>query len=344
MNILPPEERIDLTLKHGAERDRRVCDRIKALLLYDDGWTNQAIVRALLLSEEAIRKHIRAYENAKKLKPGNEGSKEKQTEEQGEELVAHLEKQVYLRAVEVVKYVEKTYGADYTQSGMVAWLRDHGFSYYKPAVVPGKVNVEAQAKWIAGYRELRATLPENEAICFTDGVHPVHNTVVAAGWIKQGVRKEIKTNTGRQRINLNGAIDIATRKEVIQEAEALNTETTIAFFKTIEAAYPLRGKGSCVFRQCALLQKRNGDGVFEGFKSGVVSLASHSPNLNPIERLWKLMREKVLHNQYYENFRDYKRAVLGFFKSWSDYKRELSSRINDNFQLVGFKARPSSSG
>jgi len=40
----------------------------------------------------------------------------------------------------------------------------------KPAVVPGKANEQQQREWITEYEQLREELPEDEAICFTDGV------------------------------------------------------------------------------------------------------------------------------------------------------------------------------
>ncbi len=42
-------------------------------------------------------------------------------------------------------------------------------------------------------------------------------------------------------------------------------------------------------------------------------LPPYSPNLNPIERLWKWMKERVIYNVYYQEFQDFKGAVLGFF-------------------------------
>jgi len=37
--LLSNEERSQLRVQHKKERDKRVCDRIKAVLLYDQGWT-----------------------------------------------------------------------------------------------------------------------------------------------------------------------------------------------------------------------------------------------------------------------------------------------------------------
>lgn len=39
----------------------------------------------------------------------------------------------------------------------------------------------------------------------------------------------------------------------------------------------------------------------------ILYLPPYSPNLNPIERLWKFMKKKVTANQYYEEFTDLER-------------------------------------
>jgi hypothetical protein len=52
MIFLNDDDRIQLRAQHRRERDGRVRDRIKAVLLYDKGWSIAAIAEALLLSEE----------------------------------------------------------------------------------------------------------------------------------------------------------------------------------------------------------------------------------------------------------------------------------------------------
>jgi hypothetical protein len=42
-NLLSDEQRSQLRLQHKKERDKRVCDRIKAVLLSDEGWSTQQI-------------------------------------------------------------------------------------------------------------------------------------------------------------------------------------------------------------------------------------------------------------------------------------------------------------
>lgn len=74
MNFLNEHEREQLKAQHRKERDKRICDRIKAVLLHDKGWAVSSIAEALLLSEDAIRDHIFEYQESKKLKPENGGS------------------------------------------------------------------------------------------------------------------------------------------------------------------------------------------------------------------------------------------------------------------------------
>ena len=236
--FLTESEKQTLKAKHKEERDKRVCDRIKAVLLHDKGWAYEQIAEALLLNDETVRLHIHDYLSSRKLKPENGGSSEKLTEVQRQQLLSHLEKHTYLYVKDIIVYVKASFGVTYTVPGMTIWLKTHGFSYKKPAVVPGKANLEAQKEWIEEYEKLKKTLSANEVICFIDGVHPTHNTKPTYGWIKKGIRKEIPTNTGRQRLNISGAIDITSKKVFVREDISLNTASTIAFLTEVEKAYP----------------------------------------------------------------------------------------------------------
>ncbi len=64
-------------------------------------------------------------------------------------------------------------------------------------------------------------------------------------------------------------------------------------------------------------------------------LPPYSPNLNPIERLWKLMNEKSRNNVYFKRKRDFKTAIDQFFAvTLPEIAGSLTSRINDNFQVL----------
>ena len=71
--VLTIKEKEELELQHSKERDRRVADRIKAVLLNAEGWTQKQIAQALRIRYETVQDHLSDYKNSKKLKPENGG-------------------------------------------------------------------------------------------------------------------------------------------------------------------------------------------------------------------------------------------------------------------------------
>lgn len=338
-SFLSPEERENLRIQHKKERDKRICYRINAVLLADIGWSYREIADALLLSDEAVRQHIQDYQASRKIKPENGGSISKLNTQQTEALLKHLQEQTYLYSKDIVAYVKAAFGIEYTVPGITAWLQSHGFSYKKPAVVPGKADRIAQEQWIKEYEALKKNLPANESICFIDGVHPTHNTKPAYGWIKKGVRKEIPTHTGRQRLNLSGALDILSKRVLIQEDISLNAQSTIFFFQKLERAYPEAHRVHVFCDNAKYYKNQEVKKYLYTSKIELHFLPPYSPNLNPIERLWKLLNEEVVYNRYYQEFITFKKAILGFLESLLDPPIELlgklEKRLTDSFRVVG---------
>jgi hypothetical protein len=122
---------------------------------------------------------------------------------------------VFLSAKDVAAWVKERFDVTYTPSGMTALLHRLGFVYKKPKLVPGK----------------------NDVICFMDAVHPQHNPVLGYGWIKRGRDHEVKSNTGRRRVNINGAIDLERLQPVARFDDTINGQSTIALLPQLEQVY-----------------------------------------------------------------------------------------------------------
>ena len=61
----------------------------------------------------------------------------------------------------------------------------------------------------------------------------------------------------------------------------------------------------------------------------------YSPNLNPIERLWKVMNERVRNNCFFKGAKDFKEAINRFFDViLPRMGNTLDGRINDKFQVL----------
>lgn len=401
---LTEAQRFYLKQQHNVERDSRVSDRIKAVLLADKGWTQKQIAEALLIHETTAWSHLNDYLHERNLYPEGGGSSSKLDESQTQELIAHLEQNTYPSTKEIIAYIKSQYGISYTQQGMHNWLTQHKFSYKKPKGTPAKYDVQRQEVFIKKYEELKSQLKPDEIIVFMDSVHPTSATKITYGWIRTGVEKIIATTAGHGRINLTGAINLNTMDIVTREYESINGSSTVDFLKAIELAnptaskihviadggkahtanevqlflsesnavnrfylnetygielpansvrltkkliaqlYEVLAKEPALFKDPSILcmDKLKVRSLLLGLrdiephpKLVMHPLPPYSPNLNPIERVWKVVNERVRNNVVFKSCAEFKAKIHEFYNSiWDTISSELKGRINDNFQTL----------
>jgi transposase len=332
---LSKEQKEYLELRHRYEGDKRVADRIKAVLLKNEGWKNKAIAQALRIHEETVRYYITDWTSDEKLKPENGGSYSKLNDPQSRGLESHLEETTYTRVIDICAYIEKAYGVRYTVSGLTKWLHQHRFSYKHPKTVPAKADRAKQEEFIEKYIGLVGDTPANEPILFMDSAHPTMATKVVCGWIRKGVDKPIAQTASRTRVNVMGAVELSSMNVVSSCPDYVNAQTTVAFFDQLKAAYPLAPSLHIILDQSgyhrSLLVRE------EALKRNIVLhyLPPYSPNLNPIERLWKVMNEKVRNNVFFISAKHFREAIAEFFETTiSKIAQSLRERINDDFQTI----------
>jgi transposase len=341
LSPLSDKKKQELELLHRYEGDRRVCDRIKAVLLKSEGWTNKTIAQALRIHEETVRQHLTDWITDEKLKPENGGSSSKLTDIQSRELDVHLAETTYTKVIDICAYVEVTFGMRYTISGMTKWLKQHDFSYKHPKSVPAKADLAKQEEFIEKYLNLIADTPANEPILFIDAAHPTMATKVVCGWIKKGVDKPIAQTASRTRVNILGAIELATMNVISCRPDYVNAETTVAFFDQIKTAYPNAPKMHIILDQSGYHRSQLVRDAALEKNIELHYLPPYSPNLNSIERLWKVMNEEERDNVFFSSAKMFRDAINNFFDvKLPKIAQSLRGRINDNFQTI--KPVPSS--
>lgn len=335
MAFLTPAQRSELKAHHRCERDRRVCDRIKAVLLSDDGWSYEMIGKALLLDDQTVGSYVKAYRESGKLKHESGGSSGKLTPKEAQELSKHLELILYLHIKDICAYVKETYQKTYTIAGMQSWMHRQGFVYKSPKGIPAKANVELQAKFIKDYGVLMNTTPEDEPVLFGDCVHPTQATKLSRGWIKKGKEQYVPTTGSKERINIAGAINLATLEVIHRDYEKIDSENFIDFLKNLERHYPAAPKIHLFVDQGSYHTSKTTKEYVKKSRVVLHYLPPYSPNLNPIERLWKIMHEYVSNNKYYEKGKAFVEAVKIFFNTTvHEIKEIIRSRVTDNFQVI----------
>ncbi|MDR1375654.1 MAG: IS630 family transposase, partial [Holosporaceae bacterium] len=149
---------------------------------------------------------------------------------------------------------------------------------------------------MATTKELVKNTPENEAILFMDVVHPTMNSKTSCCWIRTGVEKLIKTSGSRTRLNIIGAINLKDMEVKVMRFQTVNSDSIVEFFDFLKERYP--GKIHIILDRSGYHTSAK---MLKAAKERDIVLhflPPYSPNLNPIERLWKVMNEYVRNNRY----------------------------------------------
>lgn len=328
----------ELRRAHRAAKNKKDADKIKSVYLLSRGKTPQEVAEVLMLDIDTIGNYRKRYEAggvSGLLKNNYFGSDPMLSCAEIAELSTHLEIQTYLTVEAIVEHVKLVYNVHYSISGMRQLLHRLKFVYKKAKTIPGKANAELQKAYLLMLEEILKNKSEHDAHYYLDGVHPQHNTQLAYGWIKKGQDKVVKSNSGRQRINVNGALNADTLEVIIRTDDTINTQSTLKLFETLEQKHP---NAESIFITLDNAKYYKNGLVYEYLKTSKIKLLfmpPYSPNLNLIERLWKFMRKTILYNKYYEKFADFKVVVMQFFEKIAQYNDKLSTLLTKNFQIIG---------
>lgn len=324
----------------GNTRDKDAYMKLSVLILLDMGKSYEEIAVILGIGKGTITNSRQKYERdglANYLDKNYVPYSGRLDEEQLGLLDQQVSEGIYTTSQEIRAYVAETFGVEYSLSGVRAILHHLGFVYKKTTEVPSGANEEEQEAFLKELLPFLTEVEADEAVFFVDAVHPQHNTRSTYAWIKKGEQKAISTNSGRRRINLNGAINAHHPEQiVIHEAETIDATATIALYEKILARYPdkkqiyVLGDNARYYRNEQLKEWLDQNTRITQF-----FLPTYSPNLNLIERLWKFLRKKVINTKFYPTFQEFRQAIMHFFSNVEQYKSELKTLITFNFQRLG---------
>lgn len=335
-------EKSELDLLRELQRntsDRHAYQKLTMLIMLHHQMSMSSISELLGVDETTLYRHYHQYKASSDLptylarhyRPFSG----KLTQAQQAGLKEYLRVNLCHSSKVVAHYIKENYGVSYSWDGVICLLHRLGFSYKKTRLVPSGCDEDKQEKWCESFKELSDNLLDNEVILFGDGVHPKHNTETDYAWIQTGSEFEIPANTGRQRVNINGAINPKDVTEVIaHECDSINALTSIVFLSKIEGYYPQKQKIHLFVDNARYYKSKL---VAEYVKSSRIQLhflPAYSPNLNPIERLWKYLKKKVIKSNYTPDFDVFQQRIRDFFANIGNYKDELESLINTNFQII----------
>lgn len=340
--FLDSESRQDLIeLTRDGSAAHRLARRANALLLLDDGMSCEAVAKVLYLDDDTIRTWHRLYQEdgiEGLASFGYEGGTCRLTAEQQDRLTAWISEALPRTSREIGAWIARECGIEYEgRSGLIALLHRLGMEHRKPTAISRKLDPAKQAAFIRNYEALLNQLPADEAVMFADAVHPTHAVRAVGCWAPKDIPVAITQSSGRERLNIHGAIDLETGNTRMLDVLVVNAASTIMLLMAIEAMYP--GKrlihvflDNARYHHAKLVQQWL---TRPGCRIRLHFIPSYCPHLDPIERLWGLMHRHCTHNKCYAGFKDFTRAVLTFLRekvprNWHVY----CDQVTDNFRVI----------
>ena len=335
---LSAEQKIELKRQHREIKDKRTADRLKIIVMLDAGFSDTEICRLLMLDEETVTKWRKKFKESVSigefLNLRYEGSKCRLNEEQIVRVKEFINNNIVTKSQQVILFIHESFEVKYTISGIKAFLHKNGFSYKQLIKFNSKSNEEAQLKFINEFENIAKSLDNTGSILFLDGVHPQHNTGSSKAWSEKGKDKFIECNSGRQRLNINGAYNPFTHEVFIEEGEKVNSENTILLLKKIEKCYSDKEKIYAFSDNARYYKSKAVREFLATSKIEIINLPPYCPNLNLIERLWKFMREKTINTKYFAKFESFQDAIRNFFENIESFKEELKTFIGLKMHVV----------
>lgn len=319
------------------ESAKRDYVKITTIIMLDRGKDPDEVADLLGIDHTSVYRYAQSYRSLglkDYLGDGYQGWWGRLDSQQLGQLQGELHRGFYTSAQMVADWIQTTFSVNYHPQGLVKLLHRLGFAYKKTTLVAPKADPAKQAEFVTQLETQISQLACDEVIYFADAVHPQHNTRPAQGWIEVGQQRPVACNSSRYRLNINAVVNALNPVEVIaRQDKTIDSASTIALLEQILAANP----GKRIHFYCDSARYYVSKQVGEWVATRPIKLhflPGYSPNLNPIERLWKFMRQKVIDSIYYPDFAQFEKQVMAFLGQLEPYRLQLERLLALRFALV----------
>jgi transposase len=335
---LGKEERVKIEQLRRQTRDKKQHVRLSVLVMLDEGYSHEVIAVSQGIDADTVGNYKRKYLGQgldAYLQDNYVAYQGELSEVQLGQVDQTVEQGLYGTAREVGDYIFGAFGVDYSDSAVRVILTKLDFVHKQVKPLPAKADEQQQLAFVESFEELMENLPQDTVVYFTDATHPTHNTQTAKAWVKRGQEKHIPANSGRKRVNLNGALNALDPCEaVVVEAESINAQNTIILYEKLLE----KNSGKKLILICDNAPYYHSQLLQDWLKGQPLIkqwfLPTYSPNLNIIERLWRLMKKQAIGLSFHPTYKGFKTAILHFFEHLDDYEYELKRLLTLKFQIL----------
>lgn len=342
--VLSSEQRKAIERRRKESLDRRIYQRLTAVLAIAAGKTREDVAALLGISLSQLGEWLRVFRNAgldALCALHNKGDPGKLTPHQVEQLKGQVRTGCFRNTDQIRQWIEDTFHITYKPSGVKDLLKRIGVSYHKVSGFLWKANPDKQRAFVERIaRHKRAAqrpgAPRTRRY-YVDACHPIWGLeLVYCCWLLVGQRFLAGMGSGRKRLNILGAYcpDDHEYLDYRLTRDNINGEQFVNFLRLLRSMHPeterfiLYVDGARYYGSPAVKEwlKRHPEFLLS-------RIPAYSPNVNLIERMWKFMRAKAL-CQWHKTFEDMQAAVSGVLDHLEDYREELRTLMTEKFHII----------
>jgi transposase len=348
--LLAAEQQKEIERRRKATLDRRVYQRLTAVLAVAAGKTREDVAELLGVSLTQLSEWLRVFrkEGLDALcEIHNKGDPGNLTPNQIAQLKTQVSTGCFRNSDQIRYWIEATFGVRYSPTGVKDLLKRIGVTYHKVSGFLWKGDPDKQhafVKRIARHqREAQRQGAPRTRRYYVDACHPVWGLdLVYCCWLLLGQRFLVGMGSGRKRLNILGAycpddheyIDLRLTRDNINGAQFAN------FLRLLRSMHPETEKfilyvdGAKYFSSPIVKEWLKRHPEFH-----LSQIPAYSPNVNLIERMWKFMRAQAL-CKWHKTFEDMQTAVSEVLDHLESYRSELQSLMTEKFHIINKKDIP----
>jgi transposase len=135
-------------------------------------------------------------------------------------------------------------------------------------------------------------------------------------WAPKGQQPRVLSPSVRHKVGFFGALNLKTGRLLAREAPTFNAQTFGDFIRYLLQS--TQGKIYLILDNARWHRSKDLKDFFEANQDRLVFvfLPAYSPELNPIERVWRITRRMITHNRYFASREDLRTALISQFVNW----------------------------
>jgi transposase len=342
--ILDPELRQEIERRRQQTHDKRVAERLSAVLWVADGKSRVTVAELLGRGVRQIGNWLRVFRNqgvAALCTFHYVGDPGRLTAAQVCRLKEEIESGRFHNSKQIRGWIRETFEVAYSASGVKEMLHRIGASYHQVSGFLWKGNPDKQQAFVKKYRrhqrEARRPDAPRTRRYHVDACHPIWGVdLIYSCWLLVGQRFLVGMGSGRSRLNILGAYcpDDQEYLDIRLTRDNINGEQVVNLLRVLRANHPetelfiLYVDGAKYYDSPVVREWLNRHPEFR-----LVTLPAYSPNLNLIERLWKFLRQRAL-SRWHKTFADMQAAVSAVLDHLSAYHDELRTLMVEKFHII----------